>query len=96
MTTNRLAGIVVTLACCWAAACGSDDAKTIKIGVVYPETGTSASDGIDYRAGAELARDIINEKRSSIPMTIAANEGIESQDNAIVELAPIKARSPKQ
>jgi branched-chain amino acid transport system substrate-binding protein len=68
------------------AACGDEESKTVKVGVIYPQTGPSAGDGVDFRAGVDLAVEVINARLPNIPMGIANNEGIKALGNAKLEV----------
>lgn len=59
----------------------------VKIGVIYPLTGTSASTGNDYVAAYQLAADIINNV-TNINFPFAKTVGIPSLGNAKIEFVP--------
>ena len=61
-------------------------AKDIKIGVIYPLTGSAAAAGRELRAGAELAAQLCNETFPDIDMTMAQNAGIQSMGGAKITL----------
>jgi len=77
---------------CCLALCGvilpSEAAalEEVKIGVIYPLTGGAAAAGRELRAGAELARDIVNEVMPEVPMTMAKRSGIQSLGGAKITL----------
>jgi branched-chain amino acid transport system substrate-binding protein len=60
--------------------------KTIKIGAIYPLTGTAAAVGRELRAGAELSAEIANTMMADINMTMAKNRGITSMRGAKIEI----------
>jgi branched-chain amino acid transport system substrate-binding protein len=60
--------------------------KEIKIGVLYPLSGTAASTGKDLKRAAELTADIINNKTNGIDISMAQWEGIPSLKNAKIKL----------
>jgi branched-chain amino acid transport system substrate-binding protein len=86
----------VRVACAAAAvllvgACGSNtdsgaDAKTVKIGALYPLSGPVASQGLDTLHGAELAVEIINGKHPDILLPLAADVGLPKLGGAEVKL----------
>ena len=61
-------------------------AEEIKIGVIYPLTGTAAAAGRELRAGVELATEIANNAMPDIAMTMAKNAGIKSLGGAKITL----------
>jgi branched-chain amino acid transport system substrate-binding protein len=61
-------------------------AEEIKIGVLYPLTGTAAAAGRELRAGVELATEIANNAMPDIAMTMAKNAGIKSLGGAKITL----------
>ncbi|MCB2227652.1 MAG: ABC transporter substrate-binding protein [Desulfarculaceae bacterium] len=60
--------------------------KEIKIGVIYPLTGSVAAAGRELRNGAELAAEIANNVMPKIDMTMAKNAGIKSLGGAKIVL----------
>jgi branched-chain amino acid transport system substrate-binding protein len=60
-------------------------AQTIKIGGVYPLTGSLASTGLDCRRGIELAVDIINGKYD-LNLPLAKTEGLPNLGGAKIEM----------
>ncbi len=81
---------LVLLSLLWFMGCEKDtpqnpSAKTVKIGVIYPLSGHSASSGKDLKAAIELATEIVNESFDlSIPL--AGGKGLSSHGNAIIEI----------
>ncbi len=61
-------------------------AQTIKIGVLYPFTGGSASAGSELRAGVELAQEIANHAMPQIHMDMAKTAGIPSLGGAKIQI----------
>ena len=60
-------------------ACGGGapaEPQTVKIGVVYPLSGSLASTGKDLKQGVELAVDIINNKHDDLNLPLAGSEGL--------------------
>ena len=58
----------------------------IKIGVLYPLSGTAAATGKDLKQAAELTADMINNKTAGIDIPMAQWEGIPSLKNAKIKL----------
>jgi branched-chain amino acid transport system substrate-binding protein len=58
---------------------------TVKVGVVYPQTGPDASTGEDIKAGIELAKEMINNP-FDIPLPLAKEVGLQSHGNARIEI----------
>lgn len=58
---------------------------TVKIGLVYPMTGTQAQAGIDYVKTLELCADIVNNSWTDINLPYAETEGIPGLGGAKVE-----------
>ncbi len=54
------------------------DSRTIKIGVIYPLTGSAAAAGRELRDGAKLAEVIANYAILESDMDMAKNAGIKS------------------
>jgi len=80
--------LAVCLMACWGIT-GSPviaQAKTIKIGVIYPLTGGAAAAGRELKAGAELAAKIANNVMAELDMDIAKNAGIKSLGGAKIKL----------
>lgn len=73
----------------WVTGCENESAKrtakeTVKIGVIYPFSGHSASSGKDLKAAIELAAEIINQSFDlSIPL--AGEKGL-SAHGAVIEI----------
>lgn len=59
--------------------------KTIKIGVIYPFTGPSASTGKDMKAAVELAAEIINQS-FDLPLPLAKGKGLPAHGNVKIEI----------
>jgi len=75
---------------CLVSSCSPATHKTaipsvVKIGVIYPVSGGSASVGRDILHGLYLARDIINESHD-VNSPLARTEGLPSLNNARIEL----------
>ncbi len=60
------------------AACGGGGggAKTVKVGAVYPLSGSLASTGKDLKQGIELAVDIVNNEYPNLNLPLAKSKGI--------------------
>ncbi len=67
------------------AAGGTGGVKEIKIGAVYPLSGSQATIGVNARKAMELAAEIINQK-SDLPIPFASTEGIPSLGGAKLRL----------
>lgn len=61
-------------------------AKDVKIGVIYPLTGSSAQIGKDAVAAVNTALDIINNSHDIPGMPLAKNKGLEGLDGANVSI----------
>jgi len=61
-------------------------AQDVKIGVIYPLTGSSAQIGKDAVAAVNTALDIINNKHDIPGMPLATNEGLEGLNGAKVSI----------
>lgn len=59
--------------------------KTVRIGVIYPETGPDALTGKDIRDALELAKDIVNQS-FDLPIPLAKTKGLPLHGGAIIEL----------
>lgn len=59
--------------------------KTVRIGVIYPETGPDALTGKDIRDGLELARDLVNQS-FDLPLPLAKTKGLTGPGGASIEL----------
>ena len=74
----------------WFMGCENESPKrtakeTVKIGVIYPFSGHSASSGKDLKAAIELAAEIINQSFDlSIPL--AGEKGLSAHGNAAIEI----------
>jgi len=80
--------LAVCLMACWGIT-GSPviaQAKTVKIGVIYPLTGGAAAAGRELKAGAELAAKIANNVMPELNMDMAKNAGIKSMGGAKIKL----------
>ncbi len=81
---------LVLLSLIWFIGCGKDtpqstSPKTVKIDVIYPFSGHSASSGKDLKAAIELAAEIINQSFDlSIPL--AGEKGLSAHGNAVIEI----------
>ena len=69
-----LVGSVVFLAACNGGA--ASEPEPVKIGVVYPLSGSLASTGQDLKQGVELAVDIVNNRYEGLNLPLAENVGI--------------------
>lgn len=76
-----------------AAACnpqtdagGGGDGDTIKIGALYPLTGSSAATGKKTLQGVELAAEIVNEDVADLDLPLAEGEGLPNLDGAKIEI----------
>jgi len=74
----------------FATGCQKDESQpigstAIKIGVIYPFTGHSASSGQDLKAALDMAVDIINIS-FDLPIPLAKGKGLPAHKNALIEL----------
>jgi branched-chain amino acid transport system substrate-binding protein len=60
--------------------------SVVKIGVVFPMTGSLAQTGRLNRSGTELAVDIVNTRHPDLTLPFAASEGIPKLGNAKIEV----------
>ncbi|MCR4425063.1 MAG: ABC transporter substrate-binding protein [Firmicutes bacterium] len=60
---------------------------TVKVGVIYPLTGSAAATGKDYIAAYQLAADIVNNKMD-LDFPFARTEGIPALGGAMIEIVP--------
>ncbi len=80
--------LAVCLVACWWIT-GSPviaQAKTVKIGAIYPLTGGAAAAGRELKAGAELSAKIANNMMPGLDMDMAKNAGIKSLGGAKIKL----------
>lgn len=59
--------------------------RTIKIGVIYPFSGSLAASGNDLKDGLELALDIVKNSYD-LPLPLAKEQGLTNQNNPTIEL----------
>lgn len=80
--------LTICVAVGWGITAGAElaQAKTVKIGAIYPLTGGAAAAGRELRAGAELCAKIANNVMPGLDMDMAKNEGIKSLGGAKIEL----------
>jgi branched-chain amino acid transport system substrate-binding protein len=64
---------------------GSARAEDVKIGVIYPLTGSSAQVGLDDKAAMEVAADVINDSKN-LPMLLGKGGGLSNLHGAKVQL----------
>ena len=64
-------------------------AQDVKIGVIYPLTGSSAQIGKDAVAAVNTALDIINNKHDIPGMPLAENEGLQGLNGAKVSIVVV-------
>lgn len=77
-----------------AAACspqgggegGAGDGGTIKIGAIYPLTGSSAATGKKTLQGVQLAAEIVNEDVADLDLPLAEGQGLPNLDGARIEV----------
>jgi branched-chain amino acid transport system substrate-binding protein len=86
--TFAAAGFAATLAAAGAAMCGSASAaEPVKIGVIMPLTGNSASAGQSAKDAIELGAEIINTAHPELKaMPLAATAGLPNLGGAKIEL----------
>lgn len=86
-------GLLVLLLCflfpildgCSRNSTDSEDLKEIRIGIILPFTGSSASSGLDARSGMDLAAYIINNP-VKLKMPLAKSSGLSGLNNVPVRL----------
>lgn len=87
--TKRIAGmflvVLQVLLTSTMVGCSKQPQKTVKIGAIYPFTGTLAATGTDIRNSILLAIDIINNKHN-LDLPLAKSNGLESLDGAKVDI----------
>lgn len=82
-----ISSLVLTLLVVGALSClGASNPEEVKIGVIYPLSGSLASTGQDMREGVELAADIINNKYPNLDIPMADWEGIPGLGGAKVKV----------
>jgi branched-chain amino acid transport system substrate-binding protein len=75
--------LLVCLALIWGiASVGTALAGEVKVGAVFPLSGSLASTGDEIRAGIQLAEDIINNGMPGVDMEIAKWKGLPNVGNA--------------
>ncbi len=83
---KRVLHLLAVVAVLVLAASPALAAEEIKVGLIYPLTGSAASSGAELRAGAELAADIANSGMAGVDMTMAKGGGIKSMGGAKLTL----------
>lgn len=77
--------VVIFTSVCFSSGIAADD--TVKIGVVYPLSGNQALTGFEYRAGCELAEEIINNEHPEwAPLKFAETAGIPALNGKKIEI----------
>nr|QNO55652.1 hypothetical protein AMFAPHJD_00027 [Methanosarcinales archaeon ANME-1 ERB7] len=89
MMTKRFIGavLIAILICLIAgmAGCIEEGEESIKVGAIYPLSGSFAATGADVKNGILLAVDIINNEHK-IDLPLARSKGIDSLDGAKIEI----------
>lgn len=62
------------------------DAETIRVGAIYPLTGSAAATGENTLNGVRLAADIVNEEHPDIDLPLAAEAGLPNLASAHIEI----------
>jgi branched-chain amino acid transport system substrate-binding protein len=81
---------LISMGVLWLVGCEketpkADQARVIKIGVIYPFTGPNASTGKDLKAGVELAIEIVNHSMD-LPIPLAKEKGLPGHGGAMIEV----------
>ncbi len=89
MITKRIVGAVLIAilmpSLVGMAGCIEEDEESVKIGAIYPLSGSLAATGTDVRNGVLFAADIINNEYD-LDIPLARSTGIDSLNGAKVEL----------
>jgi branched-chain amino acid transport system substrate-binding protein len=76
---------VILLTSSLSGYCKSKATGSVKIGLIYPMSGTAAKTGAEYVAAYKLAADIINGKYPNINLPFAKNGGLPKLNGAKIE-----------
>jgi len=92
----KLAGGAVAMAAGgWRAGPAAAQAEEIKIGALYPLTGSLARIGADIKKAVELAAEIVNTPHSELaPLTLAATTGLPRLGGRKIRLVWADAKDP--
>jgi branched-chain amino acid transport system substrate-binding protein len=71
-----LLSMLLVLSMLLGACGGKGGGKTVKVGAVYPLSGSLASTGKDLKQGVELAVDIVNNEYPDLNLPLAKSKGI--------------------
>ena len=87
--SNKLCSAIMigmlTVSLIGLSGCIAEEEETIKIGAIYPLTGSFATTGADIRNGLLLAVEIIN-KDYDLDLPLARSKGFDSLDGAKIEI----------
>ncbi len=92
----KLAGGAVAMAAgAWRAGLAAAQAEEIKIGALYPLTGSLARIGADIRKAVDLAVEIVNTPHSELaPLTLATTTGLPRLGGRKIKLVWADAKDP--
>ena len=89
MITKRFIGAVLIAilmsSLAGMAGCIEEGEESVKVGAIYPLSGSLAATGADVKNGILLAVDIINNEQK-IDLPLARSKGIDSLDGAKIEI----------
>jgi branched-chain amino acid transport system substrate-binding protein len=89
MITKRFIGavliVILMLSLAGLAGCVDEGEESVKVGAIYPLSGSFAATGVDVKNGVLLATDIINNEYD-LDLPMARSKGIDSLNGAKVEL----------
>src|SRR5262245_48144562 len=82
------AAVVATAGLLGALTPGASQPKEVVVGVLYPLSGPTAQAGVDARAAAELAAEIVNGKHD-LDLPLARTEGLPGLGGAKLRLVVV-------
>ncbi len=93
----RLAGGTAALATgAWRAGPAAAQAEEVKIGALYPLTGSLARIGVDMKQAIDLAAEIVNTPHPELaPLTLAASAGLPRLGGRRIRLVWADAKDPE-
>jgi branched-chain amino acid transport system substrate-binding protein len=91
----RLAGGGLALAAGWRAGPAAAQAEEVRIGALYPLTGSLARVGADIKKAVDLAADIVNTPHPELaPLTLAATAGLPLLGGRTIRVVWADAKDP--